>query len=137
MATLAQLRQGLATRLETIAGVRAYDAEPGTPALPAAIVSEVSGEYDQTVGSGSLTRYTATVVLLVRNQKRAEDVAHELDEYLQPTGSKSVRVAVNGDPTLGGVADKALVLRFRDAGIVERNSQPHVGAFLDVEIWAS
>lgn len=136
MATLKQLREGLRDRLATISGLRTYDVEPGSPNLPAAIVSKFGGEYGQTMGTGNLTNYTVEVVVLIV-KGTASDAEQELDLYLQPTGAKSIRAAIKGDPTLGGVADKAFVVRFRDAGIIERGGVPHIGAFVDVEVWAS
>ena len=136
MATVVQIRAGLRTRLATISGLR-------TPkgfdriSVPAAHIGEVEGQYNQTFGSSTtaLNAYQVKVRLYV---SRASDSAAEanLDAYLAPSGAQSVKAALEGDRTLGGVAETLNVSGFSGYGVYEVADQPYVGAEFTVDIYA-
>lgn len=135
MATISQLRAGLKTRLATISGLRAYDKWPGNVTPPGAIVMPVDGEYDQVMGDNPDTVYKFEVTLAVQlgSYETAQD---KLDEYVNPAGARSVRAAINGDRTLGGVADATWVRRFREYGTLDINGKDYAGVIFDVEVSA-
>ncbi len=102
MATNEQIREGLADRLETIAGLNVYRKAPGNITVPAAIIRRRQTQYDVTLDGADDTTYGITVFASFANV----EVAHEtLDAYLDPAGASSVVAAVHAEPTLGGVVD--------------------------------
>lgn len=136
MAILADIRTGLKNRLATITGLNTYDKAPGTATVPAAFPIPVPPiEYDETERS-DVTDYHLQIKLLV--QLSTSTYAQEdLDPYLSPSGTFSIRGAVNGDGTLGGVADWTRVSRCSKYGIVEHNGIQYLGAEFDVEVNSS
>ena len=106
MATVAQLRTGLATRLDTISGTHCYAYEPDVPIAPALIVASYTADYDLVMGDG--TNYEFEVLVLLGRQVD-RSFQEQIDSYLQPSGATSIKAAVEGDQTLGGVASYAAV----------------------------
>lgn len=107
MATNSQIRTGLATRLRTIADLQVYEYPPGTIVTDAAIVRRRNTAYDVTFDGADDTTWGLTVLVPFSN---TEVGAAALDDYVSPTGDKSVVVAIQGDPTLGGVVDYSRVV---------------------------
>jgi hypothetical protein len=109
MPTVTELRTGLATRLATISGLRTSATIPDQINPPVAIVSLDSITYDEAFARG-LDEYQFIVTVFVG--RVAERTAQNaLDAYLAPTGSGSVKTAIEGDRSLGG---KAQTLRVTD-----------------------
>lgn len=111
MATMSNLRSGLATRLATIAGLRTSATLPDQPQPPQAVVYPDRVTYDTALGRGS-DEYTFVVLVIVG--RIAERTAQtSLDAYCNPSGSTSIKAAVEGDPTLGGNALDCRVTEMR------------------------
>lgn len=109
MATISELRTGLANNLATINGLRTAATIPEDPKPPVAIVTPVSVQYDTSFGRGSDEFQFSVVVLASRIDARsAQDT---LDAYCSSTGSLSIKAAIESDKTLGG---KAFSLRVTD-----------------------
>ena len=106
MATVTQLRSGLNTRLKTISGTHCYPYEPDNPMTPALIVASYTADYDLVMGDG--TNYEFEILVILGRQVD-RSFQEQIDSYLQPSGSTSIKQAVEGDPTLGGVASYAAV----------------------------
>jgi len=106
-ATITQVKQGLATRLATINGLRAFAYQPDQLNPPMALPTLDNVLYHKTMKT-ALTEMTFTVTLIVcKADSRAAQ--SQVDPYISATGSQSVRVAIEGDPTLGGVVDSLIV----------------------------
>lgn len=111
MATMSNLRNGLATRLATISGLRTSATLPDQPQPPQAVVYPDRVTYDTALGRGS-DEYTFVVLVIVG--RIAERTAQtSLDAYCNPSGSTSIKAAVEGDPTLGGNALDCRVTEMR------------------------
>jgi hypothetical protein len=109
MATISELRSGLATRLATISGLRTSATIPDQLNPPVAVVSLDTVTFDEAFQRG-LDQYQFTVTVIVgRVAERSSQ--NKLDGYIDPTGSGSVKTAIEGDRTLGG---KASTLRVTD-----------------------
>lgn len=109
MATVSELRTGLATRLATITGLRTSATIPDQLNPPIAVVSLDTITFDQAFQRG-LDEYQFTVTVIVgRVAERSSQT--RLDGYLDPSGAGSVKTAIEGDRTLGG---KASTLRVTD-----------------------
>lgn len=141
MAAISALRDGLETRLATISGLRAHDTAPGQVNPPAAVISpggdganEPAISFDSTMARGS-DDYLFLVTLLVQfaDDSSAQD---KLDGYLQGSGALSVKAAIEGDPSLGGVAHFVHVREVREYGEIEYNGVRYLGAVFVVEVTA-
>ena len=73
---------------------------------PALIVASYTADYDLVMGDG--TNYEFEILVIVGRQVD-RSFQEQIDSYLQPSGSTSIKQAVEGDPTLGGVASYAAV----------------------------
>jgi hypothetical protein len=112
MSTVADLHNGLAGALRTIKRLRVSDHIPEQINPPHAIVALNDVRYHQQMAQG-LNEYTFYVVLAVgRMGERTAQQA--LDAYISPDGDRSVRVALESDPTLGGAAIDATLVRASD-----------------------
>lgn len=132
MGSLAEIRTGAETRLATITGLNAHDEEPGTIITPAAFPMPGSIEYDETMDS-DVSTYTLRIRLLVQLAVNAVAQSN-LDPYLAPSGSSSIRAAFNGDHTLGGAAHWSRLSRCARYGVIEHAGQPYLGADFDLEV---
>lgn len=132
MGTLAEIRTGLKNRLATITDLNTYDKAPGTVTVPAAFPIPGTIEFDETMSSND-TLNTFRIRLLVQ-EGTVVYAQEDLDPYLAATGSLSVRAAINGDDTLGGVAYWTRVSRVARYGTIEHNNMPYLGAEFDVEV---
>lgn len=142
MASSTDIRNGLKARLDTISGLRTHAFVVGDIAPPAAVIipgdpsrkGVFAIDFDATMGRGS-DDYIFTVLLLVSN--KVERVSQEaLDAYLEGSGATSVKAAIEGEKTLGGVCHFANVVGVRDYGLVTYGGQTYVGAEFIVEVCA-
>lgn len=105
--TVRQVREGIATLLDTITGLRVFSHIPGQFAPPAAVVGMPSLDFDSSMGRG-LDEWSCDVWVVVAHQsdKHAEK---NLESYLDPTGSKSVKAKLESDGTLSGTVSDSRV----------------------------
>lgn len=101
--TVRQIREGMATRLATIADLRVHDHVPGQFSPPAAIVGMPTRVAQETLQRGT-DRWELTVWVVVARQADRQSEKH-LEAFLDPTGARSVRAAVYGDTKLGGAVN--------------------------------
>lgn len=108
-ATASQVLSGMKTRLQTVSGLRAFDYQPDALNPPVAWSQLNSVTYHGAFGSGDV-QYDLTVFVVVG--RVSERVAQSnLDGYLSYDGASSIRNAIEGDTTLGGVAQTLVVNR--------------------------
>lgn len=132
MASLSSIREGLATRLGTIAGLNPYARPGGTILVPAAVVVPGTIEFDETAGRGSdLLTFQVTLLVAESTVGLAQEL---LDPYLAGSGASSIKAAVEGDETLAGAADWTRVLRVSAYGDIEYSGKVYLGARFDVEV---
>jgi hypothetical protein len=106
-ATVSQAASGLATRLATISGLRTFSYQPEqvNPPMGFPILEEI--EFHRAFGGGDVRMRFTVMVIVGRYLDR---LAHStLDGFLSYSGATSLRAAIEGDTTLGGVA-QTLVL---------------------------
>lgn len=107
-ATASQVVAGLKTRLATISGLRTFSFQPANvvPPLAYPVINQVN--YHRAM-AGGLVVYDCTIFVIVG--RYSDDRAFgDLDDYLAFSGAKSIRAAVEGDQTLGGVAQSLSVM---------------------------
>ena len=133
MASLSSIREGLKTRLATISGLSIYSFVPDSIEPPTAVVGVMSSlEYDSTMSRGSDT-YNIPIYMYV-SRVDAELSQDSLDSYLDGSGSTSVKSAIEGDTTLGGVVSSARVVEASNYGVYTVNSIDYLGVEFSVEI---
>lgn len=134
MASISAIRSGLATNLGTISGLRTGATIPDNVNPPYAIVSPSSVDYHKAFNN-ALSTYNFTVTLVVgRVSERTSQ--NSLDAYCSPTGSSSIRVAIESDKTLGGVAFDTIVTGMRNYGSVTIGENTYLAAEFDIAVQA-
>lgn len=132
MASVNDLRIGLATRLATVSGLRSSATVPDNPRPPIAVVMPDRVQYDLN-GSRGADRYFFTVTVLVG---RADDrtAQNKLDGFI--VGSSSVKSAIESDRTLGGKADTCRVTDMSNYGSISVGDVLYLSAQFTVEVVA-
>lgn len=129
------MRDGLATNLATISGLRTASELPDNPNPPIAIVNLRSINYDQAFGKG-LAVYTFVVTVIVG--RAAERTAQrKLNDYLDNTGSQSVKTAIESAKTLGGSAFDTRVVSLDNIGNVQLNDATYLAAEFSVNVYSN
>ena len=134
MASITAIRSGLATNLATITGLRSGATIPDNVNPPYAIISPNGVQYHRAFNN-ALSTYNFTVTVVVgRVSERTSQ--NSLDAYCSPTGSSSIRVAVESDKTLGGVAFDTIVTGMRNYGSVTIGDNTYLAAEFDIAVQA-
>lgn len=134
MASITDIRAGLATNLATISGLRTSAEMPDNPNPPVGIVSLDTVEYDQAYAKGLVT-YNFTVTVIVG--RSAERTAQRLlDSYIS-TGEKSVKNALESDKSLGGKAYDCRVTSLNSVGSIQLNDTTYLAADFSVAVIAN
>ena len=134
MATIYAMRQGLATNLGTISGLRTAPEIPDSPNPPMAVVNLDNIDYHQAMQNG-LTRYNFTVTVVVGRAAERE-MQRKLDAYCQPTGSQSVKAAIESNRTLSGEVYDVVVTGSSSIGSITINDQTYLAAEFTVTVFA-
>ena len=136
MTSISAIRDGVKTRLETIAGLRVHDTVPGQVSPPAAVVAPAPGTFlTYNVTTDGAEDVTLVVTLLVSDavDRAAQDA---LDAYLADSGASSVKAAVDGGITLGGAAHFATVTSARNYGLIDYGGVQYLGCEFVVTVGA-
>lgn len=134
--TIADIMRGLEVRLATIDGLRvASDGQPDQINPPAAIVQVPPiDNYHATFQRGRLVLSPTVLVLVSAAVSRVGQMA--LAEYADPTGPRSVVTALEGDKTLGGVAEDLVVRSFRPLGLEDVGEIGYFGGLFTLMVIA-
>lgn len=136
MASYSAIRDGLKTALETIEGLRVDDTAPGQINPPAAVIlpGDPVVSWDSTFDRGSDDfQFIARVLVSLADLRTAQDA---LDAFLAGSGDSSVKQAVEGDDTLGGVAYSTAVSSARNYGEYSYAGVTYLGVEFVVDISA-
>jgi hypothetical protein len=114
MASVSELRTGIATNLATITGLRTSSFMPDNPNPPIAVVMPSSISYDDVFKRGMQTYIFNVLVIVGRVDERTAQ--SNLDGFVSSTGSSSVKRAIEVDKTLGGKAFDTRVTEMRNYG---------------------
>ena len=138
MADYTAIRDGLATRLDTVPTFLTVHATvPKRIVAPAAVVvpgRPVATYHDSMIGSGgSLTLFNFELVCAVQSMTEAFSQA-ALDDLI--SGTNSVPAAIEADPTLGGAATTCQVRQAVDYGVVAFADTEFIGARFLVEVYS-
>jgi hypothetical protein len=91
----------------TITGLRAYDTVPENVVPPAAVVGQLSLEWDLVMARAADTATLDVIVIAGRMSDRAAQ--DYLDSLLTATGNTSVKTKIEADRTLGGTVSNVRV----------------------------
>lgn len=134
MASITDLRAGLATRLATIPGLRTTTEQPDTISPPVAIVNLSDVLYDTTFARGLDTyNFVITVIVGRVGERSAQRL---LDSFVSPVGASSVKLAVELDKTLGGKCDTLRVSNMRNYGQTVIGEITYLAAEFSVVVYA-
>lgn len=115
--TPSAVRQGLATALDTITGLRSFDYVPDGISPPAAVVEPLEVTYHEANISTGLNYYRAYILVIVgrMSDRSSQD---RIDAYLNNTGASSIRAAIESDRTLGGACSTLQVVEALPRSVV-------------------
>jgi hypothetical protein len=132
--TLDEIQVGIKRRLETIDGLRASATETERPNLPTAYPRLVSWVYSTVFeGQADWVFDVWVIVGIEPDLSRAQSV---LNAYLAPSGPKSVKCAIDADPSLSGCVSFARVVGGGDYGRLDIGGIAALGASVRVEVSA-
>jgi hypothetical protein len=102
-ATISQVNAGIKTRLATISGLRVFDYMPDAVNPPLAFPVLTGIEYHKAFSGGDVQfSYNVGVVVGRVSERTAQTT---LDQFMSYSGASSIRAALEGDKTLGGIVD--------------------------------
>ena len=134
-ATPSQAKDGLKARLATISGLRCYDYQPDQVNQPFAFPTLEEISYHATaMGTGGVEMdFTINLILSRQSERIAQD---EIDKYMAYSGSQSVRAAIEGDRTLGGVCEDCVVRQAGNISNIDANDTLYVAVDFRVTVYA-
>lgn len=130
MASMTEIRDGLADRMATISGLRVSSYVPDAPRPPIAIVLPQRIEFDLNAQRGADTFFLRVMLLVSRADDRASQ--SNLDAYI--VGEGSIKAAIEADRTLGGAADTCRVTSLDNYNYVPVGDTLYLGADFNVEV---
>ena len=138
---LPALRLALAARLETVT--------PPANQQRAQVFSKLKSQitpptlmvaYPEDVGyhhqSGGGSRWVMVIFGIGAAGAYDESAQEQIDYWLSTTGSMSVAVALEGDPSLGGISEDVTVLGSDGYAVYQVEGQAYLGCAWNVEILA-
>ena len=137
MASIPDLRKGLATNLATIPGLRTANTVPDLVNPPIAIVAPDSTPvtFDVAMNRGlDQFRFTVTAIVGRADERTAQD---RLDAFCAGSGSSSIKQAIELDRTLGGAANDCRVTEISSYGSISVNETQYLAAEFLVTVYAS
>lgn len=129
------MRDGLKTRLATISSIYTHDTIPDDLYPPAAIVGMPTAMRYDFVMRSAVSRMSFPVRVIAGRFTEAES-QNKLDDLCSADGASSIRAAIDGDPTLGGVAHSSRVIEARGFGVYEVAGVVYLGCELEIEVIA-
>jgi hypothetical protein len=134
--TLTEIREGIAANLAVLDGCQVSAYMMANPTPPAVHLYPAQVDYDLAMGRG-LDQWMFTVQAFVG---LSTDIGAQmkLDEFMAPSGSQSVKAAVESDGTLGGIVADTTVVSCTGYRVYARESgSPVLGAEWQVDVLAS
>ena len=129
---IGEVMRGLATAAATLTGVTTYDFFPFSITEPAFVITNVERPFDESYNRG-LDRLQVTCGLLVSKTNDAES-ARSLYAYLAGSGPRSVKEALEADPTLDGACNDLNVTVGRVPRIIPIGTTEYFGAEFTIDI---
>jgi hypothetical protein len=132
--SIADLRNGLATNLQTITGLRVTSMVPDQVNPPIAIISLDKINYQRAFARG-LTEYLFKITVIVSRQSE-RNAQQKLDQYVASDGTYSVLEALETDRSLGGKAADSTMVSLDAYGSVVIGETTYLSAEFSVQVFA-
>lgn len=136
-ATVDEIQAGIKQRLDTIVGLNAYATEPEKLNPPQAYPRLVDWTYDNAFefsgDTSMLYHFDIWVLVPMPDFNRAQTM---LNPYLSPSGTRSVKAAIEEDKTLGGIVDSCRLTGGGAYGKATIGEATLLGASMRLEIMA-
>jgi hypothetical protein len=126
-ATVSQIASGIATRLGTISGLRTFSFQPDQINPPVAFPILDGITYHGAYGGGDVV--TEWTIMLAAGRWSERTSYSMLDDFLSYSGAKSIRAAIEGDKTLGGIVQTLILASASDVSSLSQGE----AEFLSVE----
>ena len=134
MATITQMRSGIAANLAKISGLRTATTVPDVINPPMAIVVPNSITFDRSFKRGTDEYEFAVIVIASRADERTAQT--KIDGYCSPTGAGSVKAAIESDRSLGGVIQDLRVTEMRAYGPADIGGVTYLTAEFVVSVFS-
>ena len=131
--SISDIRDGLATNLATISGLRTAADLPDNPTPPIAVVQLNNVSYDQAFAKG-LVLYNFTVTVIVG--RVSERTAQSRLNGFASSGAGGIKDAVESDKTLGGSAFDVRLQEMTSLGAITLGEQQYMAAEFSVVVYA-
>ncbi len=126
---------GIATRLSTITGLKVF-APSGLPdsinQFPSALILPGETGYNATFAGDADYRFR--IIILITKQDSPSALGKLLD-YVELTGTYSVKAAIEGDSTLNGSADDCRVSRNLGLGVTNWGGYIYLSTEFELLVW--
>jgi hypothetical protein len=133
-ATITEVKEGLANRLATITGLRAFAYQPDQLNAPIAFSLLENISFHRTMRT-ALTEMTFTVTVIVcKADSRAAQ--SQVDPYVSATGAYSIKAAIEGDRTLGGKVDDLIVNSAGGYQIISAEDADYLSVDFNVTVYS-
>lgn len=113
MATIREIIDGIRVRLQTIPNLRTPKRVPDTVDPDTAVVRYAGTDFDATMHPATNDQHYMIQIFTSRASDRGQDA---LLEYCDDEGERSVKAAIEGDPTLGGLVMDAHLSQIQEPG---------------------
>lgn len=134
MSDITAIRQGIATNLGTISGLRTSAELPDNPNPPTAVVALETIDYDGAFQQGVTTFMFTVIVIVGRQSDRISQ--RSLNQYASQNGERSIKTAVESDRSLGGNAMDCRVRGMTSVGSLQLNDTEYMAAEFSVAVYA-
>jgi hypothetical protein len=131
--SITDIRDGIATNLATIPGLRTSAELPDQPNPPIAVVQLNNVTYDQAFQNG-LVLYNFTITVIVG--RVAERVAQQRLNAYASTGTGGIKAALQSDKTLGGHAFDVKLQEMTNIGAITLGEQQYLAAEFAAIVYA-
>ena len=131
--SITDIRDGIATNLATIPGLRTSAELPDQPNPPIAVVQLNNVTYDQAFQNG-LVLYNFTITVIVG--RVAERVAQQRLNAYASTGTGGIKTALESDRTLGGHAFDVKLQEMTNIGAITLGEQQYLAAEFAAIVYA-
>lgn len=134
--SIVNIADGFKTRLATISGLRAYSYQPEQLNPPFAFPVLTSMNYHRTMGMGAAVDEMAWTIYVVAGRWVDRVAYQNLDAFIAPTGTKSIRAAIEGDLTLGGACSDLIVNSSANISALEQDDAEFLQVSFSVTVFA-
>lgn len=131
--SITDIRDGIATNLATIPGLRTSAELPDQPNPPIAVVQLNNVTYDQAFQNG-LVLYNFTITVIVG--RVAERIAQQRLNAYASTGTGGIKTALESDRTLGGHAFDVKLQEMTNIGAITLGEQQYLAAEFAAIVYA-